>query len=204
MTEEEYLKDIQYEQFSQEMEIEADKYYRTPWSIKQDILSIMSDSDIAMIIWEKRKEWWFLEWDKKRAMKWLRWDNRKLVELLYLDDQEKINKLTSEMQYALKSRSANPWKGYTAEDLQRAKESISLTEVIQVLTWIKIHSTYRLIKCQFPSHRDKTASVKIYNNTNSFYCQWCKLGGSQIDYIKHFYNCDIGSAIKKFLDFYKK
>lgn len=204
MTEEEYIIDIQYEIFSKAMEIEADKYYRTPWSIKQDILSIMSDSDIAMIIWEKRKEWWLLEWEKKAAMKWLRGDDRKLVELLFLDDQEKINKLTNEMQYALKSRSANPWKGYTAEDLQRAKDSISIIDVIEITAWVKIHSAFRLIKCPFPAHRDKTPSMKIYKNTNSFFCQWCHKGWSQVDFIMNMSQCDLATAIVQFIQFYKK
>jgi len=204
ITTEEYLADVQLEFFTKTMEIEEDKYYRTPWSIKQDILSLMSDSDIAMIIWEKRKEWWWMEWEKKLAMKWLRWDNRKLVELLYLDDQDKLNRLTGEMQYALRSRSATPWKWYTAEDLQKAKDSISIVDVIEITAAVKIKSSYRLIKCPFPAHRDKTPSMKIYKNTNSFFCQWCHKGWSQVDFIMNMSQCDLATAIVQLIQFYKR
>jgi len=201
---EEYLKNLQEEQFSKAIEIEAEKYYKTPWSIKQDLLSTMSDSDIAIIIWEKRKEWWRIEWEKKLSMKWLRWDNRKIIELLFLDDQEKINKLTKGLQYLLKSRSTTPWKGYTAEDLQRAKDSISIFDIIEVTAWVKVHSAFRLIKCPFPAHRDKTPSMKIYKNTNTFFCQWCKKWGTQVDFIMNMSRCDLATAIMQFLQFYKK
>ena len=164
----------------------------------------MSDSEIAMIIWEKRQEWWGLEWEKKISLKGIRGDSRKLVELFFLEDQEKINKLTNEMQYALRARSTNPWKGYTAEDLQKAKDAITIMEVIETTSWVKIHDTFRLIKCPFPAHRDNTPSMKIYKNTNSFFCQWCHKWGSQVDFIMNMNSCDLASAIVQFIQFYKK
>lgn len=204
MTEEEYLNDVKYEFFAKEMAIISDRYYRTPWAIKQDILSMMSDSEIAMIIGEKRQEWWKIEWEKKISMKGLRGEGRKIVELFFLEEQEKINKLTNEMQYALRARSTNPWKGYTAEDLQRAKDAITIMEVIETTSWVKIHDTFRLIKCPFPAHRDNTPSMKIYKNTNSFFCQWCHKWGSQVDFIMNMNSCDLASAIVQFIQFYKK
>jgi len=198
----EWIDDFQREQIWKEMERLWNKYYKTPWFIKQEILSIMSDSDIAIIVWDKRKEWGELESEKKSKLKWLRWDNRKILELIYLDKQEKVNKIIRELQYILKSRQGwNQW-WFNPEDLERAKESISISEVIQIVAWIKIKNINKLINC--PLHEDNTASFKIYHKTNSFYCQWCKVWWSSIDFIKNYYNISIGEAIKKFLTLYKK
>lgn len=178
---------------------EWDRYYKTPGSIKQSLLSVMTDSEIASIIWDKRREWGLIEWEKKARIKWLRWDRRELVEFLFLSKQELIDKLIKELQYVLRSRQVWWWDNV---DLQKAKESISIIEVIEVVAWIKISNSYKLIRC--PLHDDSTASLKIYKNTNTFYCQWCHLGGSQIDFIKHFYKCTVREAIQKFLTFYSK
>lgn len=183
---------------------ESEKYYRTPWNIESELLSILTDSDIAVIIWDKRKEWGSLEREKKEKMKGLRWDNRRIVELLYLSYQEEINKLTKKLQYILKSRQPDSDDWFNSEDLRRAKETISIQDIIEVTTWIKIHNTYRLIKCPFPDHKDWTASFKVYDKTNSFYCQWCKKGWSQIDFIRYMSWCNLPDAIKNFLNFYKK
>ena len=135
-------------------------------------------------------------------MKWLRWDNRRIVELLFLDEQEQINKLTKKLQYILKSRT-DPWWKFNSEDLQRAKATISIIDVIEIMTWIKA-SWYKLIKCQFPAHRDKTPSMKIYKNTNSFFCQWCHKGWNTIDFLMYYYNIPVGEAIKQLLNLYNK
>lgn len=199
MNKEDYIKDLYEEQIDKAMEELAEKYYRTPWSIKQAILTMMTDSDIALIIWEKKKEWIQLEFEKKDFIKWKRWNNRKILELLFLDEQEKINKLIKELNYILKSRK---WDDWWFEDLQRAKETIPIADVIQIVSWTKITNSYRLVKC--PLHKDKTASFKVYPKTNSFYCQWCKAGWSGIDFIKNYYNTSTNEAIKKFLSLYKR
>ena len=72
MNREEWLKDFYEEQLWKEIEKLSNKYYKTPWSLKQQMLSVMSDSDIAIIIWDKRKEWGVLEYEKKSVLKWKR------------------------------------------------------------------------------------------------------------------------------------
>lgn len=183
---------------------EAEEYYRTPWSIKQELLSVMTNSDIAEIIWDKRKEWGYIEWEKKIWIKPYRWEGRQIIEMFYLDEQNEINRLIKELQYILKSRDVWWWDWFNSEDLQKAKDNISIIDVVQILTWIKVHNTFHLIKCPFPDHKDWTASMKIYKNTNTFYCQWCKRWGSQIDFIKHLTQCSLSDAIKSFLTLYKK
>jgi len=179
--------------------MEEDKYYKTPWYIKQQVLSVMQDSEIAIIIWDKRKEWGWVEWEKKLAMKWYRWDNRKIIELLYLDEQNLLNKTIKELQYVLKSRTVWTSNDISLEDL---KENVSIVEVIETLSWIRISNTRKLIRC--PLHKDNTASLKIYTKTNSFFCQWCHKWWSPIDFIKHFHNTTTREAILKLTNFYNK
>lgn len=161
------------------------------------------DSDISEIIVEKRKEWGIIEQEKKKALVWLRGDNRKVTELLFLDEQEKVNKLNKELMYILKSRQPSYWKDrYDYRDIEKAKEVIPIVDIISTVAWIRINNTYRLIRC--PLHEDKTASMKIYEKTNSFYCQWCSRWWSWIDFIKYFNNVTQWEAIKIFLSFYKR
>ncbi len=199
MTEQEYELDVQEEYIDKWFRIEWELYYKTPWSIKQSLLSVMTDSEIAEIIWDKRREWGFIESEKKTRIKWERWDRRKLIEFIFLNKQEEINKLIKSLQYVLKSRTTQWWSWI---DLEKAKESISIVEVIEVVAGIKIKNVNKLIRC--PLHEDSTASFKIYKHTNTFYCQWCHKGGKSIDFIKHFYNCTTREAIQKFLTFYCK
>ena len=172
--------------------------------MKQEVLSMMMDSDIAQIIWDKKREWGLLEGEKKKVLKWKRWDNRKILDLIFLEDQEDINKLTTELSYILRYRQWW-WDNSNAEDLQNAKDNISILDVIQVVTWIRPKNRHlSQILCPFKWHNEKTPSFNIYKNTNTCYCEGCKRGGSQVDFIMYATWCTVHEAIKNFLSFYKK
>lgn len=66
------------------------------------------------------------------------------------------------------------------EKYDRAK-SVRIEEVLR--KDFPSESFRRQLKC--PLHKDKTASLKVYLNTNSWYCFGCGKGGSPIDYIMH-------------------
>ena len=45
-----------------------------------------------------------------------------------------------------------------------------------------------------PFHNERTASLKIYPNSNSFYCFGCGAGGDVIDCVRLLYGLDFGQA----------
>jgi hypothetical protein len=55
-----------------------------------------------------------------------------------------------------------------------------------------------LIKC--PIHREKTPSMKIYNNNKGFYCFGCNAGGTVIDFVMKLFGVDCKTAINKLIE----
>lgn len=52
-----------------------------------------------------------------------------------------------------------------------------------------------LMHCPF--HTEKTASFKIYQNNNSFYCFGCGVGGDQINFVAKMLNLSYYEALKR-------
>jgi DNA primase len=53
-------------------------------------------------------------------------------------------------------------------------------------------------KGRCPVHGDKKASLNIYEETNSFCCFGCGIGGSVIDFYRHYIEpASVGDTIKK-------
>ena len=48
-------------------------------------------------------------------------------------------------------------------------------------------------------HDDKTPSMKVYENTNSFFCFGCGVGGDSIDFVMKYYNVGFVDAVQKIL-----
>lgn len=48
-----------------------------------------------------------------------------------------------------------------------------------------------------PFHSEKTPSLKIYPESNSYYCFGCGFGGDVISFVMHLFNLDFGSAIMR-------
>jgi len=58
------------------------------------------------------------------------------------------------------------------------------------------------IKCPFEAHMASgaTPSFKFYEETNSFYCWGCKVGGSAVDFVMGMRGCTFNQAIEYLLD----
>ena len=55
----------------------------------------------------------------------------------------------------------------------------------------------RYDKCCCPFHRDKRPSMKVYRNTNKYYCFVCNEGGNIIDFVMKSQGLNFGEALKK-------
>ena len=53
------------------------------------------------------------------------------------------------------------------------------------------------ICCPLPNHNDKTASFKIYEKTNSFYCFGCNTGGDVIKLVQEINGFSFKEAVKE-------
>lgn len=59
--------------------------------------------------------------------------------------------------------------------------------------------------CGFPNHKtDKTASLKLYPEQNSFYCYGCQATGDQIAFVRLMESCDFKTAFLRLGGTYKK
>jgi len=165
-------------------------------SIKNAILSSMTNSEIMDIIyWLNNciKHELFLL--KKELRMYKKRDSKKLLRAISQDKQDTYLKIIKSLQWTLDIR--NPYCSKKSIDLDSLK-SFDIIELICSLSNIDIPHTRSNIRCILPQHKDNTASMHIYNKTNTFYCQWCHRGGTTIDFIKHFFSLETNwEAIKK-------
>ena len=70
------------------------------------------------------------------------------------------------------------WNNFIDQDL--VLNYIKISEV--VLNYTDIKSVRKNIKCPF--HKDKSPSMKLYQDTNSFYCFSCWRAGNVINFIQ--------------------
>lgn len=163
---------------------------------KQEILKNMTDSEIAEIIVDKNRELYSIKEELKKEIKPYRWDCREILILLSKDIEEEIEKIIKYLNFQLKLR--DPLSTTESVSIDELKSKIDIISLIELVTWTQINYTRRLIQCPLKWHDDSTASFKIYENTDSFYCPGCRRGGDQINFIEHYYWIDRKEAIKKF------
>jgi DNA primase len=85
---------------------------------------------------------------------------------------------------------------------KREKFDISTISICEVISWyISLpKSLKRNIRC--PLHKDKTASFRIYSNTQSFYCFWCHKWGNIVNFVSEIENISPKEAFKKLAQIY--
>lgn len=80
-------------------------------------------------------------------------------------------------------------------------KSISIKQIISMYTKIP-NNLRRNIRCILPNHRDKSASFRIYENNNSFYCFWCHKWWNIVNLISEIEWITTKEAYKKLLNLY--
>lgn len=185
-----YFESLFYNDLQKEYKPKTNSFFQ------QEILKNMTDSEIAEIIVDKNREFKELKKELKLEIKPYRWESRELLILLSKDREEEIEKIIKYLKFQLKLR--DPLSTTESISIEELKSKIDIISLIELLTWTQINYTRRLIKCPLKWHDDSTASFKIYENTDSFYCPGCRRWGSQIDFIKEYYWININEAIKSF------
>lgn len=78
--------------------------------------------------------------------------------------------------------------------IQQLKSSCDISDVIS--SYVPIKKMGRNQKCLCPFHLEKTPSLVIYEETQSFYCFGCGVGGDVITFISRIENLDYVEAIQ--------
>ena len=77
-------------------------------------------------------------------------------------------------------------------DIDKIKEQVNITELVQSYG---LDIKNNMLKCPF--HADKTPSMKLYTESNSFYCFGCGAAGDTIKFVELIENADFNGACEK-------
>lgn len=89
--------------------------------------------------------------------------------------------------------------GFDSAEYKVSADEVKKIPIKLILEMYNIEPNKGFIKCI--SHADKTASMKIYFDTNSFYCFGCGVGGSVIDFVMQSENCSFSKAMSVLQDY---
>lgn len=79
---------------------------------------------------------------------------------------------------------------YYNDNVDKIKQLVTIQNVIDRYGY---KSKKGFITCPF--HSEKTASLRIYTDTNTFYCFGCGMGGDVISFIAHLFKLDFSGAL---------
>lgn len=82
------------------------------------------------------------------------------------------------------------------EIFERIKERVSMRDIVEFYGFIL--NRQHMISCPF--HTEKTPSLHIYDDTNSFYCHGCQIGGDSVTFVSKLYQLTPYAAAKKIND----
>jgi hypothetical protein len=80
-------------------------------------------------------------------------------------------------------------------------QSISIRDIVGMYDRLP-DNLRRNIRCMFSDHRDLSASLRIYEDTNSFYCFWCQRWWNIVNFISEMEKIDQKEAFKKVVKLY--
>jgi hypothetical protein len=80
-------------------------------------------------------------------------------------------------------------------------QSIPIREIIEMYMRLP-DNLKRNLRCPFPNHNDSSASFRIYEHTNSFYCFGCQKWWWIVNFIAEIENIDQKEAFKKIIKLY--
>lgn len=172
------------------------------YELRKLMLEQMDIKDLRSIVFNKKKEakevrvldehkTWIDFLSKSYSMDYMFVHNT-FLEVL----REPMNEVIDIMEREIKRRTYN----WDQTDLNELKARVSISDVVS--HYIPAYWSMRKwsnIKCPF--HNDWTASLHVYERTNTFKCFWCQAGGTSIDFIMKSEQCSLREAIERLKSF---
>jgi hypothetical protein len=82
------------------------------------------------------------------------------------------------------------------DDILEQLSQVGIEQVVSM--YIPLTNPKRLIRCPF--HEDRTPSLKLYLDTNSWYCFGCCKGGASVNFVMEMENISFKEAAEKLLN----
>lgn len=121
----------------------------------------------------------------------------KIWELKNKDETDDLERSIKKMRY-LYQKTSNPSQiNQKWANLYDHAKQVRIERVVRDL--LKVNNLKYNINCPF--HKEKTGSLKINLDTNTFYCFGCLEKGSPIDFVMKYKNMSFKEAVE-FLEFY--
>lgn len=172
----------------------------TDYELRKAMFEVMDDKEIRSIAWNKKREASEMRVPRDQRLydgltkisDWLKLPYE-MVHNSYLEEMRRdCNTVVDEMELELRKRQ----RPDSMVDLATLKAEIPIETVIKHyvpgLKWTKICC---------PFHDERSPSLQIYRNNNSWHCFGCHAGWSQIDFIKLSEKCSVKQAIERLKSF---
>ena len=181
------------------------------YKIERELLSTMSKEDLKTMINDKSKEEWFHKGNLVQYMTKLinseSYSSFDELEKIFFEwlvyikawwkQLEDTRKIIKDLQYLYDLKYTNKkvfTKGNLSKEIIDKVKNLDIENVIVKFTNSTIRSN-KSLKC--PLHDDNRASFQIYTKTNSFYCYWCNVWWSPIEFTAKLFNLTNKEAINK-------
>ena len=181
--------------------------------IEREILSWMNKHELQNLIHNKEKESQELTQTLKKLLKELMkkpyyeflpeiskfFLERTIFEFHWWSEIMQMNSTIKNWKYLLQLKYENKRNPsvLSREKILKVKQ-IPIERLVERFTWIKTWQRWN-IRCPF--HDDSTGSLKIYQQTNSFYCFGCQKWGTPIEFTAGYLNISNKEAIKELSKF---
>lgn len=190
------------------------------YNIEREILSTMEKNDLKSLIDDKLEEEKFYKenivWYLKKLYTSTKYNTLKELEKIFfewivyikagwklLEDTKQVIKhlmYLYDLKFTHKNINSQKNENYVSREVIEAVKQIKLEYIVLKYSSSKINNKNAL-KC--PLHNDNRASFQIYSKTNSFYCYWCGIWWTSIEFVSKLFNLSNTEAIKKLQkDFY--
>ncbi len=195
---------------------EIEKQYlkhQSKYHIEREILSQMTKNELQTLIHEKKKESQELTITLKNRLKELMkkpyyeflseipkfFLERTIFEFNWWSEILQMNATIKSWKYLLQLKFENKRNTnvLSREKILKVKQ-IPIERIVERFTWKKTWQRWNIL-CPF--HDDRTGSLKLYPQTNSFYCFGCQKWGTPIEFTAGYLKISNKQAIEELSKF---